>query len=100
MGSGTLCHGPVREVNGDISIDAPAARASRAGRLFKLSIDAAVLAKDLCRTEWDGYITARRKGLGGLGPVGNRQLQYDLVFMIRVLRWAVGTGRLVTNPWS
>jgi len=50
----------------------------------------------LDRIDWDGFIAARRGGsIAGWGPVKDRQVQYDLKFLIAVLNW--GTG---TKPWG
>lgn len=55
----------------------------------------------LDRVDWDRFIRARRAGtIPGWGPVRDRQVQYDLVFMTGVLNWAVGAGYLETNPWA
>jgi integrase len=61
----------------------------------------------LDRTDWDRFIQARRRGSVPDHPreVGDRQVQYDLKFMIAVLNWAAGhkvEGRTVLegNPWQ
>jgi hypothetical protein len=73
----------------------------RASRLFKAIIPPTRLAEQLSRAEWDAYIVARRSGsFEGLEPVGERVVSYDLKFMIAVLGWGVGTGRLVAHPWG
>jgi hypothetical protein len=73
----------------------------RAARLFKMFLPATQLADRMDRTQWDGFIAARRAGVPlKMAPVGERQIQYDLKFMIAVLGWAVGTGRLQRHPWG
>lgn len=60
----------------------------------------------LDRTDWDRFIAARRAGqIDGWGPVRDRQVGYDLKFMISVLNWATGAGQagkpyLERNPWG
>lgn len=60
----------------------------------------------LDRIDWDRFIVARRAGLvAGWKPVRDRQVEYDLKFMIAVLNWGTGcqvNGKpaLVTNPWA
>lgn len=45
----------------------------------------------LDRKDWDGFIEARRGGtIPGWGPVGDRQVQYDLKHLIAVLNWGTG----------
>lgn len=45
----------------------------------------------LDRKDWDGFIAARRGGnIPGWGPVKDRQVQYDLKFLIAVLNWGTG----------
>lgn len=61
----------------------------------------------LDRIDWDGFIAARRAGeITGWGPVEDRQVQYDLKFLITVLNWAVGAKPqgsekpyLSASPW-
>ncbi len=61
----------------------------------------------LDRTDWDRFIEARRTGtiFGWPNEVGERQVQYDLKFMIAVLNWAMGhkvEGKpiLEVSPWQ
>jgi integrase len=63
----------------------------------------------LDRRDWDGFIAARRGGnIPGWGPVKDRQVEYDLKFLIAVLNWGVGAkprGSLspylpTGSPWS
>jgi len=61
----------------------------------------------LDRTDWDRFCTWRREGMipGWTRGVGDRQVEYDLKFMLAVLNWASGhklNGRTVleTNPWK
>jgi integrase len=61
----------------------------------------------LDRTDWDRFCTWRRAGVipGWTRGVGNRQVEYDLKFMLAVLNWASGhklDGRAVleANPWK
>lgn len=74
----------------------------RAGRLFKALVPPTQPAASLDRGEWDGFITKRRAGtlLDGFGPVRDRQVGYDLKFMIAVLGWGVGTKKLASHPWG
>lgn len=65
------------------------------------------LPSTLDRTDWDRFIAARRSGRipGATGPVRDRQVQYDLAFMLKVLNWATGAGEggkpyLDRQPWS
>ena len=45
----------------------------------------------LDRKDWDGFIAARRDGIiSGWNPVKDRQVQYDLKFLIAVLNWGTG----------
>jgi hypothetical protein len=55
----------------------------------------------LDRKDWDGFIEARREGrIPGWGPVGDRQVQYDLKFLIAVLNWGTGARpRGSENPY-
>jgi integrase len=60
----------------------------------------------LNRIDWENFIEARRRGgIPGHPPVGERQIAYDLKFMIAVLNWATGAGvngqpYLAASPWS
>lgn len=61
----------------------------------------------LDRIDWDRFIEWRRSGkIPGWGPVRDRQIEYDLKFMISVLGWATGAGPtggqpyLSRHPWS
>jgi hypothetical protein len=73
----------------------------RAARVWKEFTKPDLLAEKMSRTEWDGFSRARRQGgLCELGPVGERQVQYDLKFLVAVLGWGVGTGRLSRHPWG
>ncbi len=61
----------------------------------------------LDRTDWDRFCAWRREGMipGWTRGVGDRQVEYDLKFMLAVLNWARGhklDGRAVleTNPWK
>jgi integrase len=77
----------------------------RAGRIFT-GLFGALEARNLDRRAWDKFIHARHQGLiDGFGPVGDRQVEYDLKLMIAVLGWACGLiehGRpvLLHNPWG
>ena len=45
----------------------------------------------LDRMDWDGFIAARRGGsIPGWDPVKDRQVEYDLKFLIAVLNWGTG----------
>lgn len=74
----------------------------RAARLFKALRPATFPAHALDRAEWDDFIAWRRAGtlLDGYGPVRDRQVGYDLKFLIAVLGWGVGTKRLQVHPWG
>ena len=62
----------------------------------------------LNRRDWDRFIQERRRG--AIGPsgcsVGNRQIEYDLKFLIAVFNWAINAGNqdggslLDRNPFS
>ena len=62
----------------------------------------------LNRRDWDRFIQERRRG--AIGPsgcaVGDRQIEYDLKFLISVFNWAVNAGNqdggslLERNPFS
>lgn len=60
----------------------------------------------LDRVDWDRFIKARREGkIAGWEAVKNRQVQYDLKYLIAVLSWAVGVKQegeplLQRNPWG
>ncbi len=63
----------------------------------------------LDRRDWDGFITARREGsIPGWGPVKDRQVEYDLKFLVAVLNWGVGANPRGSqspylpagSPWS
>ena len=60
----------------------------------------------LDRKDWDGFLMSRRAGAipGWPRPVRDRQVEYDLAFLVAVLNWATGrrengTPLLATNPW-
>jgi integrase len=62
----------------------------------------------LDRIDWEGFVAARRGGqVAGWKPVADRQVQYDLKWMLSVLNWATGAKPvggerpyLVANPWG
>lgn len=62
----------------------------------------------LDRIDWDGFIAARRGGeIAGWAAVEDRQVQYDLKFLIAVLNWATGAKPegsdrtyIASSPWS
>jgi hypothetical protein len=61
----------------------------------------------LDRVDWDRFVEWRREGrIPGWGPVKDRAVQYDLVYMIGVLNWALGVKGpdgafyLQSNPWG
>jgi len=61
----------------------------------------------LDRVDWDRFIAARRSGsIAGWNSVKDRQVQYDLKYMVAVLNWALGVRDgdgdfyLLANPWS
>jgi integrase len=61
----------------------------------------------LDRVDWDRFIHMRRKGLipGWARPVRDRQIQYDVKFLVGALNWATGrrvNGQpvLKSNPWG
>lgn len=70
-------------------------------RLWKASLTKDQIPEVMDRTQWDAFINARRAGaFEGFLPVGNRQIAYDLKFLIAVLGWSVGTSRISKHPWS
>lgn len=72
-----------------------------AAKLFKMLLAKDQLGEKLDRTHWDGFINARRAGTPfKLKAAGERQIQYDLKFMIAVLGWSVGTNRIPRHPWG
>ncbi len=78
----------------------------RAARLFLACFGPGRRPETLNRIDWDNFIDARRHGrVPGYAPVGERQIAYDLKFMIAVLNWATAAGEngqpyLGANPWS
>lgn len=63
----------------------------------------------LDRIDWDSFIAARRSGtIAGWKPVKDRQVQYDLKFLIAVLNWGTGARPQgsdtvwlpMGNPWG
>jgi integrase len=78
----------------------------RAARLFLACFGPGRRPETLNRIDWENFIDARRHGrIPGHPPVGERQIAYDLKFMIAVLNWAMGAGvngrsYLAANPWS
>lgn len=58
--------------------------------------------ENLDRIDWDRFISARRDGYvpGWLRSVKDRQVRYDLQFLIAVLNWAVGAKLIASNPWG
>jgi hypothetical protein len=78
----------------------------RAAKLFQHFFGPERRPETLNRIDWENFIDARRHGrIHGYLPVGERQIAYDLKFMIAVLNWAIGAGidgqpYLVANPWS
>jgi len=78
----------------------------RASKLFLAFFGSQRRPETLNRIDWDNLVDARRHGrIAGSGAVGDRQIAYDLKFMIAVLSWAMGAGEggkpyLAANPWS
>jgi len=60
----------------------------------------------LDRTDWEGFIIARRAGtIPGYGPCRSNQVKLDLKFLLAVLAWAAGAEDaaphfIARNPWS
>jgi integrase len=88
---------------------------ARATRVWRAFLDAQIEADRLStrrpdtldRTDWDRFCTWRREGMipGWTRRVGDRQVEYDLKFMLAVLNWASGHkvdghAVLVANPWK
>jgi integrase len=77
----------------------------RAVRIFSMLFGGKA-PKELDRSDWDGFVRLRRTGgIPGFGAVRERQISYDLKFMVAVLTWATGlqdSGRPVLefNPWG
>ena len=77
----------------------------RAGRIFKRLVGRKE-PRNLDAGDWNTFIHRRRSGkIEGFGPVGNRQIAYDLKFLIAVLGWATGikvdgAPLLEFNPWG
>lgn len=75
----------------------------RASAMFLRTFGNQRRASTLTRRDWDQFIRARRAGLIELDhrpqrPVGDRQIQYDLLFLRAVLNWAVSATLLERNP--
>jgi hypothetical protein len=75
-------------------------RAASYWRAFLGKLRLGLRPEELTRKEWDGYIHARRTGTIGTKPARNNTIRADMKFMIAVLGWGVGTGRLTRHPWS
>lgn len=60
------------------------------------------LPSSLDRIDWDRFIRQRRAGEipGWDRPVRDRQVGYDLGFLVAALNWAVGARVIASNPWS
>jgi integrase len=82
----------------------------RARQLFEQCWGAAAQMKDLDRRDWDRFIRLRRSGQlrpgqsYHQGGVGDRQIEYDLRFLLAVCNWALtvrveGELLLATNPF-
>jgi integrase len=77
----------------------------RAARMFARMFGAKK-PRELDRSDWDRFVRLRRTGeITGFKAVKNRQVAYDLKFLIAVLTWGTGVqenGRpiLEYNPWS
>ena len=56
----------------------------------------------LDRIDWDRFVVARRTGQvsGWPNKVRDRQVEYDLKFLISALNWAVGARLIASNPWG
>jgi len=82
----------------------------RAARLWRAFFDAQPEpsrhcgrpANSLDRIDWGRFIRWRRQGLipGFERRAKDRQVQYDLAFLMAVLNWAVGAGYIPQSPWS
>jgi integrase len=75
-------------------------RAAELWRSFLGRPRLAMRPEELTRKEWDGYVHARRTGTLGRKPVKNNTIRMDLKFMVAVLGWGVGTGRMARHPWN
>lgn len=77
----------------------------RAARIFKRLVGSKD-PRNLDAGDWNTFIHRRRTGkIEGFDPVGNRQITYDLEFLIAVLGWATGikvdgAPLLEFNPWG
>ena len=58
--------------------------------------------ESLDRIDWDRFIALRSGGRipGWPRPVRNRQVSYDLKFLIAVLNWGVQAKMVESNPWG
>jgi integrase len=71
----------------------------RAGRIFR-RLYGSRPAESLGRLEWSDFIAPSPGEIPGFGPVKDRQVAYDLKFLIAALNWGVGCGLIPVNPWS
>jgi len=104
----------LEEVTPKKGSDSKRAHDRRAARVFATYFNAldvqarqmTRLSSTLDRVDWDGFISARRAGsIPGWRATRDRQVQYDLIWMIGVLNWATGTmvdgvPHLDRNPWG
>jgi integrase len=74
--------------------------AARLWRAFLGRQRLALRPEELTRREWDGFTHARRSGAIGAGPAKSNTIRMDLKFLIAVLGWGVGTGRMGRHPWG
>jgi hypothetical protein len=82
----------VREVSRRTKGESKVAHDERAARIFTEFFGAGKKAAALNIRDWDDFIVARRAGKIGpnrhrLRPVRDRQIEYDLKFLLAVLNW-------------
>ena len=104
----TLFDNYVREVSRRTKGRSKIAHDERTARMLCEFFGASRKASSLNIRDWDDFIVARRKGAVGpnprrLRPVRDRQIEYDLKFLLAVLNWATkaradGEPLLDRNP--
>jgi integrase len=98
----------VREVSRRTKGKSKLAHDERAAQMFLKLFGSSRKANSLSIRDWDDFIVARRQGTVGpnpkrLRPVRERQIEYDLKFLLAVLNWATkaradGEPLLDRNP--